>query len=270
MNYSYREDPMPRGAAGCVRDAADAEACDTYVVTDGAAVPTGVDLPELLQSHRASGAEATVVVYAQPGRRGTTGAVIPVGIYVLNRAALECIPTRGFFDVKEHLIPKLYHAGVQVLPHWITRVVPRVPNAQTYLAVNGMVTESLVSDNLVPGGYHRRGEALIHADASVAADATLAGPVIVGQGAEIRSRAVVIGPTSIGCDVVINAGALVSRSAVWRRSAIKPGAMVDSCIIGDGAVIQANGSGPSEGRRPERRTGLPDGIRTRSRGQIAE
>ena len=269
MTYSYREDPMPRGAAGCVRDAADGEACDTYVVTDGAAVPTAVELPELLESHRASGAEATVVVYSERGRSGTPGAVIPVGIYVMNRAALECIPPRGFFDIKEHLIPKLHRAGARVLAYRITRVVPRVLNARTYLAVNGMVTESLVSGNAVPWGYHRRGEALIQVGASVGADAILVGPVIIGHGADIRSKAVVIGPTSIGCDVVINDGALVSRSAVWRRSAIQAGATVDLCIIGDGAVIQANGSGPSERRRPDRTTGLPDGIRTWSRGHIA-
>ena len=260
MSYSYREDPMPRGAAGCVRDAADGDACDTYVVTDGAAVPTGIDLQELLESHRASGAEATVVVYSEPGRGGTPGAVVPVGTYVVNRTALECIPPRGFFDIKEHLIPKLHRAGARVLAYRITHAVPRVLNAQTYLAVNGMAIESLVSSHAIPAGYYRRGEALIHAGASVAADATLIGPVIIGQSVDILSRAVVIGPTSIGCDVVINEGALVSRSAVWRRSVIQAGATVDLCVVGDGTVIQANGSRPTGGRRPRSSERLPEAV----------
>lgn len=255
MSCSYREDPMPRGAAGGVRDASEGEAHDIYVVTDGSCVPTAVELPQLLERHRASGAEATVVVYTQPGRGGAPAAVIPVGIYILSRSALDYIPARGFVDIKEHLIPNLYKAGARVLAYVITQVVPRVLNAQTYLAVNGMVTESLVSGNAVPVGYYRRGEALIHTDTRVAADATLVGPVIIGQGAEIRGNTVVIGPTSIGCDVVINDGALVSRSAVWRRSVIQAGATVDLCVVGDGAVIQANGSGPSARRRPDERTG---------------
>jgi mannose-1-phosphate guanylyltransferase len=250
MTYSYIEDPMPRGAAGCVRDAADAEACETYVVTDSSAVPTHVNLPELLASHKASRAAATVVVYSKPGPRGTPGAVTPVGIYVVNRAALDCVPSRGFFDFKEHLIPKLYSSGVRVLAYPISRAVPRVMNAQTYLAVNGMVTESLVAGRTVPPGYYRRGQALIHTDAKVAAGATLVGPVIVGQGAEILPRSVVIGPTSIGFNVVVNRSALVSRSAVWRRSAIEAGAIVDRCIIGDGAVFSANGSDLSQRQRP--------------------
>ena len=86
----------------------------------------------------------------------------------------------------------------------------------------------------MPAGHVRRGEALIHAEASVAADAVLAGPVLIGQGAQIGPGAVVIGPTSIGCDAVINEGALVSRSAVWRRSTVEAGAALDLCIIGDG------------------------------------
>jgi NDP-sugar pyrophosphorylase family protein len=227
---------------------------------DGAIVPGAVDLPKLLESHRASRAEATVVVYAEPARSGTTGAVIPVGIYVVNRAALECIPSRGFFDIKEHLVPKLYRAGARVLAYRISHTVPRVLNAQTYLAVNATVTESLVSGKSLPFGHFRRGEALIQLGAKVAPDATLVGPVIIGQGADIRARAVVIGPTSIGCDVVINSGALVSRSAVWRRSAIQAGAVVDLCIVGDGAVIQANGSGRLDRAGPDSRAGLLAGI----------
>jgi mannose-1-phosphate guanylyltransferase len=255
MACSYREDPMPRGAAGGVRDAADGESDDTYVVTDGSCVPTDVNLPELLERHWASTADATVVVYTQPGRLGTPAAVIPVGIYVLSRTALDHIPGRGFFDIKEHLVPSLYRSGARVLAYGITQAVPRVLNAHTYLAVNGMVTESLVSGSAVPAGYYRRGEGLIHLDTHVAADATLVGPMIIGQGAEIRSRAVVIGPSSIGCDVVINEGALVSRSAVWRRSVVEANATVDLCIVGDGAVIQANAARPSAHRRAEARTG---------------
>jgi mannose-1-phosphate guanylyltransferase len=236
---TYREDPMPRGAAGCLRDAADADPCETYVVTDATAVPVSVDLPHLLQHHEASHAEATVVVYREPTPRGNPGAIIPVGIYVVNRSALDTVPARGFVDIKEHLVPRLYARGARVHVFETRRPVPRVLNARTYLAVNAMAVESLATGDGAPAGHVRRGEALIHAEASVAADAVLAGPVLIGQGAQIGSGAVVIGPTSIGCDAVINEGALVSRSAVWRRSMVEAGAALDLCIIGDGALISA-------------------------------
>lgn len=246
MTYQYLEDPMPRGAAGCVRDAADRDDSETYVVTDGAAVPTAVDLSELLERHRTSGAVATVVVSSEPGRDGTPGAVNPVGVYVLNRAALESVPPRGFFDIKEHLIPTLYRAGARVRSHQVSEMVPRVLNAQTYLAVNAMAVESVVASNMVPTGSYRRGEALIHQDTRIAPDVVLVGPILIAQGARIDSGAVVVGPTSIGCDVVINAGAVVSRSAAWRRSVISAGATLDLCILGDGPVVQTQGQGSED------------------------
>lgn len=225
-----------------MRDAAD---CDNdteiYVVTDGTTVPSAVDLSALLERHRGSGAAATVVVSAEPGRDGTPGAVNPVGIYVLNRAALDAVPPRGFFDIKEHLIPKLYRDGARVRADQVTEMVPRVMNAQTYLAVNAMAVESIVSSQAELPGSYRRDEALIHGEARIAPDVVLSGPILIGQGARIHSGAVVVGPTSIGCDVVINEGAVVSRSAAWRRSSISAGAIVDLCILGDGAVIQTSG-----------------------------
>jgi NDP-sugar pyrophosphorylase family protein len=258
MAYTYWEDPMPRGAAGCLRDAAEADPSETYVVTDATAVPGSVNLPALLERHWASGAEITVVVYSEPARRGIPGgAVMPVGIYIVNRTALESVPARGFVDIKEHLIPRLHRAGARVLAYPITGVVPRVLNAQTYLAVNAMATETLVSDDAVPTGYSRRGEALVHGDAKLAADAVLAGPVLIGQGAEIQSGAVVIGPTSIGCDAIVQSGALVSRSAVWRRSVVRAGATLDLCILGDGAVIQASAPGSNSAAGRATRAELP-------------
>jgi NDP-sugar pyrophosphorylase family protein len=240
MTLTYLEDPMPRGAAGCVHDAAAEDNRETFVVTDSTAVPT-VDLPELLACHRASGAAATIVVCSEPRDSGSPRSPIPVGIYVFERRALESIPQRGYFDIKEHLIPFLYRAGERVQTYHTTGTVPRVLSAQTYLAVSELVTERVVSHAEAPEGYRRRGDALIHAEASVAPDAILAGPILVEAGASILPKAVVIGPTSIGRDVRIEASALVSRSAVWRRSTVEAGGSVDRCILGDDAVVRANG-----------------------------
>jgi mannose-1-phosphate guanylyltransferase/phosphomannomutase len=241
VGVTYREDSLPRGAAGCLRDAADAHPCEAYVVTDASAVPASVDLPHLLDRHWTSRAEVTVVVYSEPPRHGTSGAVVPVGIYVVNRSALDSVAPHRFVDMKEHLLPKLYNSGARVLAYETRRPVPRVLNAETYLAVNAMAVESLVTEDVAPAGHVRCGEVLIHAEARIAPDAVVVGPVLIGQGAQIHSGAVVVGPTSIGCDAVIKERALVSRSAVWRRSTVEARATLDLCIVGDGARIATAG-----------------------------
>jgi mannose-1-phosphate guanylyltransferase/phosphomannomutase len=189
-----------------------------------------------LEQHSSSQAELTVVAYSEPTRHDVSGVLNPVGIYVVNRRALELVPARGFSDIKEHLVPRLYHSGARVLVHHTSGPIPRVLDGQSYLAVNAMAIECLVDGRAAPAGYVLKGETMVHADATVTPDAVLAGPILIGPGAQIRAGAVVIGPTSIGTDAVINEGALVSRSAVWRRSSVAAGTVLDSCILGDGAL----------------------------------
>src|SRR5437879_9487381 len=79
MTLSYHEDPMPRGAAGSVADAASASDAETFVVADGTAVPN-VNLGDLLSAHQSSGAALTVVVHAEPGSNGNRCLQAPSGI----------------------------------------------------------------------------------------------------------------------------------------------------------------------------------------------
>ena len=236
MRVVYHEDPMPRGAAGCLRDAASASDADTFVVVDGTTIPN-VDLEELLRRHQASGAVATVAVNAETRSNGNPGLQIPTGIYVFSRRALDLIPERGFCDIKENLIPQLYRSGHQVLAYLTTGAIPRVFGASTYLAVNEWMIEQLVADHKELDGYVRVGTALVHRDAVVADDVVFIGPVLVSSGARIESRAVLVGPTSIGRDVKVHRGVLVARSAVWRRSTIGAHAQIDRSILSDDTVV---------------------------------
>lgn len=234
---SYHEDPMPRGAAGSARDAAAASAADTFVVADGMTIPN-IDLEDLLRRHHETGACVTVVVHTEARRHNSAAVMVPSGIYVFARRAFEQVPARGFCDIKEKLIPKLYGAGERIVAYEASAPVPRVLDASTYLAVNEWTIERLAGDDEIPDGYVRSGDALVHREAIVARDASLVGPVLVGPGARIQSGAVVVGPTSIGRDVIVSANALVSRSSLWRRSCIGEGAVVDRCIVADDAVLQ--------------------------------
>lgn len=238
LDLAYCEDAMPRGAAGCVRDAAMALDGEQFVVTDAASIPT-VPLLDLLDVHHASGAAATVAVHLESRGRGQSPLQVPAGVYVLSRRVVEAISTHGFVDIKEHLIPSLARARERVATFSVPAPVPRVLDATTYLAVNDIVTHDTAAGRGIATGYETRGEALVHREARVAADVTFAGPVIVAAGTTIGSRAVLVGPTSIGCDAVIAPGALVSRSAIWRRSVIDAGAVVDRSIVGDDGHVGA-------------------------------
>src|SRR4051812_37853145 len=106
---SYVQDSSPRGAAGSLRDAAASIDADVFVVAEGTSIPN-IDLLDLLRAHRASAAAVTIVVEDEPRRNGNPELKVPTGIYVFERRALEMVPTTGFYDIKERLIPQLYRA----------------------------------------------------------------------------------------------------------------------------------------------------------------
>jgi len=239
MSVSYQEDEMPRGAAGAVRDAVSSSDADIFVVAEGTAIPN-LNLRDLLDAHRASGAVATVVGYPASGRDGKAGAQVPSGIYVFNREALDAIPLHGFHDIKENLIPQLYRSNQRVIAYTANGSNPRVLGASSYLAANEWMVEQLVSSGEALDGYVRSGESLIHGDAVIAESAVFVGPVLVAPGARVLSNAVVVGPTSIGREATIGRGALVSRSAIWRRSLVGEHSVADRCILADDSIVAAH------------------------------
>jgi len=236
MSVAYQEDEMPRGAAGAVHDAVAASDADTFVVTEGTAIPN-VNLASLLEAHRAAHAVATVVGYAAAGSNGQQAVQVPTGVYVFSREAFEALPLRGFQDIKENLLPQLYRSGKRVIAYTTPAANPRVLGASSYLAANEWMVEHLVTSGGLLDGYVRVGESLIHREAVIADDAVFVGPVIVAPGARVLSNAVVVGPTSIGCDATLGRGALVSRSAIWRRSVVGEHSVADRCILADDTIV---------------------------------
>jgi NDP-sugar pyrophosphorylase family protein len=206
----------------------------------------------LLAFHRTSGAAATVVVHADANDAGKSRLRTPTGVFVVERQALASVPARGFYDIKEHLIPRLRAAGEHVAMYASGSSAPRVLGASTYLAVNEWVVERLVSSRSeadtsarlrlawdAPIGYIRVGESLVHYEASVASDVVITGPVLIAAGAHVHSGAVLVGPSSVGRNSIVGKGALVSRSAIWRRAVVGANATADRTVVADDAVVPA-------------------------------
>jgi NDP-sugar pyrophosphorylase family protein len=233
LRITLIEDLVPRGPAGCVRDAAVGFA-EPLVVVDGTTIPF-VDLGELLACHEASRAALTVVVHPEPG--SGEGRHEPCGIYVIEPRALDYVPARGFCDIKEGLIPRLHRAGERTLAHPVREASPRVLDGPTYLALNEWMVERLAAAP-APEGYAQRAGLLAHESATIAPDAVCVGPVLVGPGAEVMSGATLLGPASIGARSIVSAGALVSRTAVWSGCLVGEEAVADRSILADGSEIE--------------------------------
>lgn len=237
LALDFYADFMPRGPAGCVRDAAVRQRADLVVVIDGTVIPR-FSLGELLDRHRESGAVLTVAVQRVPGQsiHGNEH-VAPVGVYVFSTQAIECIAPTGYQDIKEELIPKLHEKGMDVSTYVAAEWSPRVSGADTYLPVNDWMVEDAVRSFASAGGSATGESTLIDPTARIDASARLVGPILVGPHAQIRAGAIVVGPTSIGRGAVVEAGAAVSRSALWDRCVIGESAVVDRSVITMGGRV---------------------------------
>jgi len=242
LHLTHAEDVMPRGPAGCARDAALAYSADTFVVADATVIPNFA-LQDVVDAHRASGAALTAVVHYTPrGARPGPCAATPTGIYVFARRAFEAVLSTGFQDIKEHLLPALRRRHERVMAYVSREFCPRVLNAETYLAVNHWMLDRLAADPAAIERWSpiaRRGQLMAHPSADVHPTATTIGPVLLGPRVSIGAHAVIVGPTSIGADTHVAEGAAVCRSVIWRDAKIGERAYVDACVVGDSVTVAA-------------------------------
>jgi len=236
----YSEDQMPRGPAGCVKDATDFLAGADVLVLEGGLIPD-IDFIKLIAEHRRSNALVTVAVDNSvstdgwhSGRWNSGFGPQPVGVYVFGPRVADYISPVGYQDIKEGLLPRLYDAGEKVVVATVDGEVPRVMGPESYLAINAWAVERTVDEHRELDGYQRIGDAYVHAAATIAPTARLVGPVIVGPDSTVGDAAVVIGPTTIGTGCEVGEHAVISCSALWDDVRVGAHAQVEQSIMAYG------------------------------------
>jgi NDP-sugar pyrophosphorylase family protein len=238
LKLDYFEDREPRGPAGCAHDAARRSAASIFVIVEGTLIPS-LDLRALLRAHRESRAAATVVVEVERRQRegGRDRPRVPGGVFVFDRRVLEQVTPRGYQDIKQGLLERLYAAGERVAVHEVPGLAPRVLDYATYSSVNQwLITRAIVQPGFL-ADYQRIGESRRHPSAIVHPSARLVGPVLLGPRSRVEEGAVIVGPASVGADSVIGAGALVSRSIIWDQCVVGAGAMLESSLFADDSLV---------------------------------
>lgn len=222
----YHEDGTPRGAAGCVKDAANQSEADTFVVTDGASIPTS-DIRDLVAHHIDRQAELTVVAHKRLPSGSSTPEYYPTGTFVFDRSVLDSIPATSFHDIKESLIPRLYREGRRIELFEVGDMSPRVRNAESYLALNRWMLERFATS----------AELVTHPTAWIDKSATIIGPVVLGAGVRVHGSATIVGPSVIGAGTTVRSGATVARSITWDDCVIGERSFVDQCVVAERAAV---------------------------------
>ncbi|MEM7031131.1 MAG: sugar phosphate nucleotidyltransferase [Chloroflexota bacterium] len=283
MNITYVIENDPLGTAGGVKNV-QSLIDDTFLVIMGDAL-ADFNLTDLIQFHQKQQAKATITLYrvADPLEFGviitnSEGYVtqflekpswgeifsdtVNSGIYVLEPEILDLIPEGESYDFSHQLFPKLIAKNDPVAGYIADGYWCDIGNISSLRQATADLLEGKA--NGIDLGTHIGGNIWVGGDVEISPNATLFGPIFLGNSVKIKSGVVIHGPTVIRDYSVIDERTQIDRSIIWRncyvgkgaelrgamilrhctlkgKSVVYEGAVVgDGTIIGEGAVIHPN------------------------------
>ncbi|MEV0088987.1 NDP-sugar synthase [Saccharopolyspora sp. NPDC050642] len=256
LRLEYVVEPEPLDTAGAIRNVADRLSADDVLVFNGD-ILSGVDLTDLLETHRSAAADVTLhlVKVADPRRFGCVptdadGRVtaflektenppvdqINAGCYVFRREVIDTIPVGRPVSVERETFPELLASGARVQGHVDTSYWLDMGTPEAFVRASADLVLGVAPSNALPG---ERGEALVLDGAEIAADAEVCGGSAIGAGSTVESGARVA-ESVLFEGVRIERNAVVERCVIGNDATIGAGAVLRDAIIGDGARIGAD------------------------------
>ena len=250
LTYSY--EPELLGTAGGVRNVREQLGDETFLVISGDAL-TDIDLSELWQRHRESGAIGTlalkrvddpsqlgVVILAgdgriqgfqeKPDRAEALSDLGSCGIYVFEPEIFDHFPERPFVDWAQDVFPALLERDVPLFGHEIDRYWNDVGSLSEFRrgnfdALTGAVGVELdgseIQDGVRAGESSTLGEGVV-----------VEPPVYIGRSCTVESEVRLAGPLVIGDGCTIGEGASLHEAIIWPGTEIAAGEMVVGGIAG--------------------------------------
>lgn len=225
----YAVEPEPLDTGGAVRFAALAGGVkSTFVVVNGD-VLTDLDVSELIEFHRSSGAEGTIALTRvdDPSRYG----VVPIEPDGRVSAFIEKPPAD---EAPSHWI----NAGTYVLE---PTVLNRIAEGRR-VSIEREVFPAMVADKVLyalerGGHWIDAGTPSTYLEASLGyIDGTMANEPAVCETAWVHDDAVVL-ESWIGAGAVVEEGALIERSLVLSGARVGAHAVLHKAIVGPNAVV---------------------------------
>lgn len=237
LQLLYYVDRVPRGPAGCVRDAGSLAPAETYLVIEHSVVPLA-DIADAIEAHRGDEAAVTILAEARSSDDAERGIAAPAGVYIMSDAALAAVSDASYQDIKEMMFTRLLQASEALSIHHAIGATLRVRDLASYVAAQSAALRA-GQPHWVGDDYVRRGAAWIHRTARVDASARLAGDVMIGPGSTIADDCVLIGPVVVGARSTVETASILSRSVLLPDCRIAAGAQLDFSVLAEGARIRA-------------------------------
>ena len=250
MNITYAVEETPLGTAGSVKNA-EQHLQEPFLVISGDAM-TDFDLEAILDFHAQKKAKATLTLYRVPNpleygviiiddeghirqflEKPSWGEVfsdtVNTGIYVLEPDVFRYIEPGKATDFSQDVFPAMLRNGDALYGYVASGYWCDVGNIAEYMRANADVLSGRVS--VPPIGKHIGGDIWVDGDVEIAPDATLYGPIFLGQGCKIKGGVMVHGPSVVREYALVDSHSHVDRSIIWRNSYVGERAEIRGAIV---------------------------------------
>ena len=216
--HAFVEPRRWRGTAGVIRDSIrESSANLPVVVVEAAALPPPGATS--IVGTLAAGAAAAI---------GIDDDTQPAGIYAFQPDVLEMIPTVGFYDIKEQLLPHLYAHGRAARPIRVIDHAVRLRDRDSYLSI---------MKDVIGGDDTPANQPCVSPACKIPDTALLTGANLIDHGV-ILDNHVVVDNSVILTGAAIGGGAVVSRSIVGPKTQIPPSAHIIDAIVSHAEPVQ--------------------------------
>jgi mannose-1-phosphate guanylyltransferase/phosphomannomutase len=252
MQLSYATEETPLGTAGSVKNAEEVLRDAPFLVISGDAL-TDFDLTELVRYHRDKGALVTValksvpdplefgiVITAEDGRierfleKPTWGQVfsdtVNTGIYVMEPEVLDHVAAGEQVDWSHDVFPALLDAGFPLYGYVAEGYWEDVGTHESYVRAQADVLNRQVQVDI--DGFEVSPGVWIGEGAEVDSDATIIGPVYVGEYAKVEAGAELREYTVLGNNVVVKENAFLHRAVIHDNVFVGRQTNLRGCVIG--------------------------------------
>ena len=246
QRIGFHDDGLPRGTAGCMKDVADFVGGDTFIVLEGGLFLQG-DLTQMMEDHKKNGAALTMGAVPADAWRGgdewisSDGLISPLGVYVVEPQVLDHVPEKGYFDIKEQLIPKAQKALLRVSTSRFCGRHRRISDASSYVSLVQEILSGAFGKLHFAGLKEIAPDVWVGKGVTISPSAKLVGPVAIGDASIIGKEVVVRGPSLVGENVILDDKAAITGSILWPNAVVGSGAVVEYSIVADSFKVGASG-----------------------------
>lgn len=258
VELEYVEDEKPRGTAGILRDLKGFLNDESFIAINCNTFMSEANLDDMLAFHHAKDSYVTIGV--QRSERASTEGITAsedglvnsfsirhssrerrstsktTGIYIFRPEALEFIDKKGYFDIKEQLIPAIRKAS---LPIYVFNLKGRYRVLESVNDYYGVHKDDLLN-GYRPYAMSEVAEGIwIDEGVSISPQSYLVGPVIIGRDSVIEDDAQIIGPVTIGNGCRVGKGAMIRESVLWNDTTVGKKSGVLYSVVGPGVNIKA-------------------------------